>query len=88
MLMKIAVNRGIGMVKQSPFQEDLFDFKYIEDQVSAIKESMEDSENVKDERNLIDVLDQQLSVLHDIQHLLTEIAANSKKKKSWFNFKE
>jgi len=94
MFTKTAANRVIGMVKQSPFQTDLFDFKYIEDQVKAIKASMnegneETTEESKDnEQNINEILNNQLEILHDIQYLLTEIENNTKKKKGWFNKEE
>lgn len=92
---KIVAKAVNGMVKQSPFQTDLFDFKYIEDQVKAIKASMKEiseeetneaSEN--NEQDINDILNNQLEILHNIQYLLTEIENNTKKKKGWFNSKE
>lgn len=77
------------MVKQSPFQTDLFDFKYIEDQVAAIKKSMKENETkfVENEKSLHNILDEQFAVLQEIQYLLSEIEKNTKKKKNWFNLK-
>lgn len=71
------------MVKRSPFQQDLFDFKYIEDQVAEINKTMETTNEITDEQALLDVLNDQLSVLQDIQTILTNIENNTKKK-SWF----
>lgn len=85
--MGIVAKRTIAMVKQSPFQQDLFDFKYIEDQVANIKKSVKETNNIEDERSLTGILDEQLSVLHDIQYLLSEIDHNTKRKKGWLNFK-
>lgn len=90
MSMKIVANRGIGMVKQSPFQHDLFDFKYIEEQVSAIKKNQKRKKvtDLSNEKDLTEILDNQLSVLNKIQQILSEIENNTKKKKHWFNFKD
>lgn len=88
MLTKTAVNGTIGMVKQSPFQHDLFDFKYIEDQVASIKKTINNEESNEDKRNIEDILEEQLSVLKEIQFLLTEINSNTKRKNSWFSFKD
>jgi len=85
--MKIVVNRGIGMNKQGAFQTDLFDFTYIEDQIKEMKNSTEiETEDVEVTRDLNDILEEQLSVLHDIQYLLSEIG-NHKQKKKWFSRK-
>lgn len=94
MFTKIAVNHVIGMVKQSPFQTDLFDFKYIEDQVKAIKASMNESneettaQSENNEPDINEILNNQLEILHNIQYLLTEIENNTKKKKGWFHKEE
>lgn len=78
------------MVKQSAFQHELFDFKYIEDQVKKIKNSVEDTKNnseleSEDEQSINEILNNQLSILQDIQFILNEINNNTKKKKGWFN---
>ena len=88
MSMKTAVNRGGTMVKQSPFQEDLFDFKYIEDQVSAIKQTMENVENIDDEREIREMLNEQLNILYEINNTLEKMNESKNKKKGWFNFKD
>lgn len=87
MSMMTDANRLIGMVKQSPFQEDLFDFSYIENQVNKIKENMEKSKDKVSDPSLEEMLNQQLFLLHDIQSLLYDMRDPSKKKKRWFNFK-
>lgn len=76
------------MVKQNPFQQDLFDFSYIEEQVDEIKKSTKKTETIENERNLNEILDEQLSVLHDIQYLLSEIDNNTKRRKKWLNIKD
>lgn len=77
------------MVKQSPLQGDLFNNKYIEAQVKKIKESLEeksvDSKSDEPEDNLSNLLKDQLSVLQDIQFILSEIEKNTQKKKRWFD---
>lgn len=88
MLMKIAVNRGIGMVKQSPFQQDLFDFKYIEDQVTAIKKSIRESDKIEPEKEETNFYEEQLSLLREIRNILLEIDKNTKKKRSRFGLKK
>lgn len=88
MSMRTAANRGAQMVKQSPFQQDLFDFKYIEDQVSAIKQSMENVESIDDEKEVREMLNEQLAILHEINDTLTKMTENKKVKKGWFNFKD
>ena len=80
--MKTVVNRGVVMVKQ-----DLFDFKYIEDQVSAIKQSMGDINNETQDKNMTEILAEQLKILREINHTLENILENNQRKKSWFNFK-
>jgi len=87
--MKIVVKRGIGMVKQSPLQSDLFNNKYIEDQVKKIKESLDekkaDSKTDELEEKLSNILKDQLSILQDIQFILSEIEKNTHKKRRWFD---
>lgn len=87
--MKIVVKRGIGMVKQSPLQSDLFNNKYIEDQVKKIKESLDekkaDSKTDELEEKLSNLLKDQLSILQDIQFILSEIEKNTHKKRRWFD---
>lgn len=73
------------MVKQSPLQQDLFDFKYIEDQVATIKESLDESPNTKEEKDITKFFDEHLQLLRDIHNVLSEIDHNTKKKKKWFN---
>lgn len=86
--MKIVVSSVIGMVKPNPFQQDLFDFTYIEDQVKDIKKSMENNASeMIEEKSITDMLDEQLAILQDIQRLLTEIDGNTRKK-SWFKRSE
>lgn len=80
--MKTVVIRGAVMVKQ-----DLFDFKYIEDQVSAIKQSMENVENTDNEKDVADLLEEQLDMLRKINATLENIQQNNNTKKGWFNFK-
>lgn len=74
------------MVKHDLFQQDLFDFKYIEDQVSSIKQSMQDVEKLDSEKDIKDMLNEQLAILHDINNRLEKITENEMKKKRWFNF--
>lgn len=85
-----AVNKVIKMVKPNPFQQNPFDLKYIEDQVSAIKKSVNKTESVEEveEKNLMGVMEEQLAILQNIEYLLAEINNNTKKKKSWLNFKD
>jgi len=74
------------MVKHDLFQQDLFDFKYIEDQVSSIKQSMQEVEKLDSEKDIKDMLNEQLAILHDINNRLEKITENEMKKKRWFNF--
>ncbi len=87
MLMMIVVSGVIGMVKQSPFQQDLFDFNYIENQVADIKKSIDKENDNIDEQQLSEILNNQLVILENIQQLLSEIDDNTKKK-TWFNSKK
>lgn len=80
MLMMIVVSGVIGMVKQSPFQQDLFDFNYIENQVAEIKKSMDKENDYMDEQQISEILNNQLVILENIQQLLSEIDDNTKKK--------
>lgn len=75
------------MVKQSPFQQDLFDFNYIENQVADIKKSIDKENDNIDEQQLSEILNNQLVILENIQQLLSEIDDNTKKK-TWFNSKK
>lgn len=68
------------MVKQSPFQQELFDFKYIEDQVATIKESS----HTKVENDTTHLLEEHLQLLRDIHNVLIEMNHNTQKKKKWF----
>lgn len=85
------------MVKQSPFQKDLFDLTYIEDQVAKIKQEMNkknsnneasasDDSNMSmssnDESNLYEMLKVHEILLKDIQQQLEQL--NSKSQKRWF----
>jgi len=85
--MKTGVDEVVTMVKQSPFQQDLFDFQYIEDQVSAIKQSMENVEVIEDEKEVKEMLNEQLAILYEINDTLAKMNESKKTKKSWFNFK-
>lgn len=67
------------MVKQSPFQHDLFDFKSIEDQVKAIKKSVAENENKPNTQSSNEILHEQIALLENIQSLLMDIKNNTKK---------
>lgn len=94
--MKTVVTTVIAMVKQSPFQQDLFDFKYIEDQVATIKASMDNKEdklennsddsldNNDPEQNIYEMLHVQKLLLEDIQAQLSEL--NDQSKGKWWKF--
>lgn len=82
------------MVKQSPFQQDLFDFKYIEEQVAKIKKSMnenngeseyvesDDMEASENKENIYELLKVQQLLLEDILDQLKKM--NKKTKRKWF----
>lgn len=71
------------MVKQ-----DLFDFKYIEDQVSTIKQSMAKTGQNTKETNITEIMTEQLEILRKINNNLNNIKQNTKSKKSLFQFKK
>lgn len=82
----------IPMVKPNPFQHELFDFKYIEDQVAKIKGETKEIEHEEEDKeveedSLKEILHEQLSVLKDIHSLLLTIDKNTQKKR-WFNTKD
>lgn len=85
------------MVKQSPLQSDLFNHKFIEDQVKKIKESLEkEKKEVEDENDTSpeaeettkDLLLDQLIILQEIQLILKDIEKNTHKKKRWYQLKD
>lgn len=68
--------------------EEFFDFSSIEKQIETIKQNKL-TENEADESNiqkedLMNLLESQLTILIDIQYLLTEIEKNTRAKKRGF----
>lgn len=85
------------MVKQSPLQSDLFNHKFIEDQVKKIKESLEKEKKEGEDENdtspeaeetTKDLLLDQLIILQEIQLILKDIEKNTHKKKRWYQLKD
>lgn len=76
------------MVRQGIFQNELFNVRSTKDQVSTVKQSSDDTEAFTDDKDIVDILDQQLTLLHDIHFLLETMDQTKKKKKSLFNFKK
>lgn len=82
MSMIIAVKAVIGMVKQSPFQHDLFDFSYIEEQVKQMKKSIPSTKET-DEQSLRKLVEEQSIFIKDLDDRLEKIEAKKQKRK-WF----
>lgn len=85
------------MAKKPFTNADFFDFSSLEKQIAKIKEKQaqgkgQNNETIaKNEANDLNndirkLLENQLSILQDIQYVLTEIEKNSKKKKRSFLF--
>ncbi|MEJ8776703.1 hypothetical protein [Pseudogracilibacillus sp. ICA-222130] len=84
MSMTIVVKAVIGMVKQSPFQHDLFDFTYIEEQVKNLKKSLPEKEMEDlEEQTLKKLVEEQTFILRDIDERLHNIEKKQQKRK-WF----
>lgn len=68
--------------------EEFFDFSSIEKQIAAIKQNelQENKSNESETENedLMNLLESQLTILIDIQYLLTEIEKNTRTKKRFF----
>lgn len=68
--------------------EEFFDFSSIEKQIETIKQnkSQENESNEWETKNedLMNLLESQLTILVDIQYLLTEIEKNTRTKKRSF----
>lgn len=86
--MKIVVNQVITMVKQGAFQNELFNVQSAKGKVSTVKQSSDDAEILVDEKQIVEILEQQLALLHDIHYLLEKMDHNKKEKKRLFNFKK
>ncbi|HIV74283.1 MAG TPA: hypothetical protein H9895_04290 [Candidatus Pseudogracilibacillus intestinigallinarum] len=72
------------MVKQSPFQHDLFDFTYIEEQVKNLKKSLPEKEMEDlEEQTLKKLVEEQTFILRDIDERLHNIEKKQQKRK-WF----
>jgi len=84
MSMTIVVKAVIGMVKQSPFQHDLFDFTYIEEQVKNLKKSLPEKEMEDlEEQTLKKLVEEQTFILRDIDERL-HIIEKKQQKRKWF----
>lgn len=91
--MKIAVDKVITMVKQGPFNKDLFDFSAYNKRLAEIRkqkasptsEQKVQVENVPRKMDMNELMTNQLSVLQDIQYHLSEMEKNTKKKRRWFS---
>lgn len=76
------------MTNRRFMNEEFFDFSSIEKQIETIKQNKL-TENEADESNiqkedLMNLLESQLTILIDIQYLLTEIEKNTRAKKRGF----
>ena len=71
----------ILMVKQSPFQTDLFDLTYIEEQIKSMKEDAKIPKEEIEKSHINKLLSEQLTVLHHIEDLLSHIEKNTQKKR-------
>jgi len=81
------VNRVVPMAKKPFTQSDFFDFSKIERQVADIKkEKTNNSNDTKDNDQLTEILQNQLSILQEIQYLLTEIEKNNRSQKRFSLF--
>lgn len=76
------------MTNKRFMNEEFFDFSSIEKQIAAIKQNelQENKSNESETENedLMNLLESQLTILIDIQYLLTEIEKNTRTKKRFF----
>lgn len=89
---KTVADRVMVMVKQGPFQEQLFDFSIYKKRLEEFRknnnkdapQTQQATEMATRKKDLSELMTNQLSVLQDIQYLLSEMEKKTKKKRRWF----
>lgn len=84
--MLTVVKRMVAMVKQGPFQADLFTMQSIEKQVATIKKEMEQKKSTST-NEVSSATPQEIDLLQKINELESRVRAledGKKKKRGWF----